>query len=435
MTRHAVLIVMLMLTALWTTPVRAGQEDSKTARLRPLIAERKKELAKLQKQIDAIEKQVDRQTEALGEKGLATALALEGVVAGAAQEAKKTLSTSLASVLRPNALEPCHAIIEAEIPNVPEAALTLGRTLAQEAKESGQVVTMRGAFIGQDGAQAMGDILRIGNNSAWYMTEGLAEPLRIQADTGELTALRADMPDWVHEDVTRLMNGENSLIPTDFSEGLFFEATTQNKGLLSRLNAGGLLVWPILAIGAIGILLGIERMFVIMGMRTDSDGVLQRICRMIPEDISAAVGECKKHNGSPVCRMLHAGLRHQNAPREVLEDVFHDAILKELPRLERFLPTLSMLAAIAPLLGLLGTVTGMINTFGVITMFGNGDPRLMSGGISEALITTQLGLAVAIPLILLHHFLERRMDGIIADMEEKSVALTVALTKTKDGTS
>jgi len=90
---------------------------------------------------------------------------------------------------------------------------------------------------------------------------------------------------------------------------------------------------------------------------------------------------------------------------------------------ERGLSALAVLGAVAPLLGLLGTVTGMINTFRVITLFGTGDPKLMSGGISEALVTTELGLAVAIPIMLLHTYLSRRTDSIVGDMEGKAVQM------------
>ena len=100
-----------------------------------------------------------------------------------------------------------------------------------------------------------------------------------------------------------------------------------------------------------------------------------------------------------------------------------------MPRLERFLAILAIFGAIAPLLGLLGTVTGMIDTFRVITLYGTGDPRMMSGGISEALITTELGLAVAIPIMLFHTFLSRRVDHLVGDMEEKAVALTNIIQK------
>jgi biopolymer transport protein ExbB len=126
----------------------------------------------------------------------------------------------------------------------------------------------------------------------------------------------------------------------------------------------------------------------------------------------------------PVINVLTAGLAGRNEDRETQENILQEAILREAPRLERFLAVLGILAAIAPLLGLLGTVTGMIGTFRVITLYGTGDPRMMSGGISEALVTTELGLAVAIPIMLLHTFLGRRVDHIIGDMEEKAVALT-----------
>jgi biopolymer transport protein ExbB len=122
--------------------------------------------------------------------------------------------------------------------------------------------------------------------------------------------------------------------------------------------------------------------------------------------------------------VVRAGINARHEKREVLESILQEAILKELPRLERALPFLNIMAAVAPLLGLLGTVTGMISTFEVINIHGTGDPRLMSGGISVALVTTMLGLMVAIPIMLMHTFLSRQVEHIIGDMEEKSVAMT-----------
>ena len=98
---------------------------------------------------------------------------------------------------------------------------------------------------------------------------------------------------------------------------------------------------------------------------------------------------------------------------------------------ERGLSVLAIFGVVAPLLGLLGTVTGMIETFRVITLFGTGDPKLMSGGISEALVTTELGLAVAIPIMLLHTYLSRRANRIVGQMEEKAVSLVNIIEKEK----
>ena len=106
--------------------------------------------------------------------------------------------------------------------------------------------------------------------------------------------------------------------------------------------------------------------------------------------------------------------------------------MHELPRLEHFLSTIGVLAAVAPLLGLLGTVTGMINTFHMITLFGSGNTGLMAGGISEALITTAAGLVIAIPLLLAHNYLSTKADGIIGDIERYSATVFNALANQDD---
>ena len=108
---------------------------------------------------------------------------------------------------------------------------------------------------------------------------------------------------------------------------------------------------------------------------------------------------------------------------ETLSLKLDEAILREMPKLERGLITLAILAAIAPMLGLLGTVSGMIETFQSITLFGTGDPKLMSGGISQALVTTELGLAVAIPLLLIHSGLSGKSNRLVQILDEESAAI------------
>ena len=124
-----------------------------------------------------------------------------------------------------------------------------------------------------------------------------------------------------------------------------------------------------------------------------------------------------------MARVVRAGLDVRHEHREVVESVLQEAVLHELPLMQRGLAMLAVIGAVAPLLGLLGTVTGMIETFRVITLHGTGDPKLMSGGISEALVTTEIGLAIAIPVMLLHTWLKRRVDHVVGDMEEQAVHL------------
>ena len=132
----------------------------------------------------------------------------------------------------------------------------------------------------------------------------------------------------------------------------------------------------------------------------------------------------------PVGRMLLTGVRHIREPRELIEEVMYEQVLSTRLRLERLLPFVSIAAASAPLLGLLGTVTGIINTFSLMTVFGTGDIKTLSSGISEALITTEYGLIVAIPALLFHSFLSRKARGVINRMEKAGLAFVNQLGKT-----
>jgi biopolymer transport protein ExbB len=123
----------------------------------------------------------------------------------------------------------------------------------------------------------------------------------------------------------------------------------------------------------------------------------------------------------PAGRMLHAGAKHHGEPRELIKEAMFEQILSARLKLQSWLPFVAICATSAPLLGLLGTVTGIMNTFSLMTEFGTGDPKTLSSGISEALITTEYGLIIAIPSLLLHAFLARKARGIIDDMEKKAM--------------
>ncbi|MCA9446607.1 MAG: MotA/TolQ/ExbB proton channel family protein, partial [Candidatus Omnitrophica bacterium] len=116
--------------------------------------------------------------------------------------------------------------------------------------------------------------------------------------------------------------------------------------------------------------------------------------------------------------------------RELIEEVMYEKVLSARLKLDKYLAFIAISAASAPLLGLLGTVTGIINTFKLITVFGSGDVKTLSGGISEALITTEFGLIVAIPSLLLHALLSRKSSSIVSEMEKSAVALINQVSKT-----
>ena len=123
----------------------------------------------------------------------------------------------------------------------------------------------------------------------------------------------------------------------------------------------------------------------------------------------------------PVGRMLVAGVEHMNEPKELMDEVMYEHVLTTRLKANGLLPFIAISATSAPLLGLLGTVTGIMNTFTLMTVFGTGDVKTLSSGISEALITTEYGLIVAIPSLLIHSFLSRKAKSITDEMDKAAI--------------
>jgi biopolymer transport protein ExbB len=254
------------------------------------------------------------------------------------------------------------------------------------------------------------------------------------ADGPHLYALSRLPARRIQKQLSAYMAGESEAVPLDVSRGGALRQLTHELRLWEQIPKGGGIVWPILAILAVGVLIILERTVFLLRRRTNGDGLIHRIEPLAAQHNWEGCGEaCAPLKRKPLARVIQAGLTCCHMQREEMENALQEAILREIPSMERFLSTLGMLAAIAPLLGLLGTVTGMIDTFHVITLHGTGDPRLMSGGISEALVTTMLGLSVAIPLMLAHTLFNRAVERNIGELEEKAVALVNLVHKSKVG--
>jgi len=143
----------------------------------------------------------------------------------------------------------------------------------------------------------------------------------------------------------------------------------------------------------------------------------------LDDETASDVLEWAERRPEPIGSVMAAAVRHRRASREHLEEILHEHVLGVVPRLERSLGMLAVFGGIAPLLGLLGTVTGMIHTFQLVQVFGTGNSRTLSGGISEALVTTQVGLIIAIPVLLAHAFLARRARALLGELEQSAVSL------------
>ncbi len=214
--------------------------------------------------------------------------------------------------------------------------------------------------------------------------------------------------------------GNLARLPLDIDGTLADRAPSEPKSAGIWLKVGGLFVYPILAVGALGLILVLERLIYLVFTKTPPLLIQNVLPCLERRDVEAA-REVLRRSRTPAARVLLAGVESMGKNEEERGAAMESALLAEVPKMERSLSLLGALAGVAPLLGLLGTVSGMIATFDTISAAGTGNPRLLSGGISEALITTQLGLMVAIPLLLAHAWLRRWVERREAMLEHNAV--------------
>lgn len=203
-------------------------------------------------------------------------------------------------------------------------------------------------------------------------------------------------------------NSGNVSVAIDPSRGSLLSLVIQSPGALRQLTYGGAIGYTILLIGMAGLLLAIWRLWALRGVGA-------RVTRQL-DDREAS-------DDNPLGRILGVATNNDSMRTELLERKLDEAILREVPLLERYQGIIKVIAGVAPLMGLLGTVVGMIRTFQTITLFGSGDPKLMADGISQALITTVEGLIVAIPLVFLHAVISDRSRELIDILEEQSAGI------------
>jgi biopolymer transport protein ExbB len=310
--------------------------------------------------------------------------------------------------------------------------VAMTNVVLDEIARSGQVGLVESHYVGRDGEDRTGRILTLGKFTAMYNEAGETGFLRYSTEGRKFFALSALPSGGLQRQMKKYFEGSSELVPIDMSSGAALRQITHEVSLLDQMKAGGPIVWPIGLLALAALVIVVNRILFLNRVNRNTKKYMTRFNKLAAEGEWEKCEELvMKHKGrhSPVNHVLEVGVHARNEDRETLESVLQEAILREMPRVERGLSALAILGVVAPLLGLLGTVTGMIETFRVITLFGTGDPKLMSGGISEALVTTELGLAVAIPIMLLHTFLSRRASHIVGQMERKAVSLVNIIEK------
>ena len=221
---------------------------------------------------------------------------------------------------------------------------------------------------------------------------------------------------------TLTKNGQ-AVVPLDVTGGDAIKVEDARPTLLEHLKKGGFVMVPLLLVALTATFLALWKFIQLSFMRVNPGGAAAEVISAVKNgDISSAESGLKRVR-KPLRSIISAAVNYQDSSREHLEEIMHEQVLAMLPSIERNLGALAVLGGVAPLLGLLGTVTGMIHTFQLVTIFGSGDAKLLSGGISEALVTTETGLAIAIPVLLIHAFLARRAKGIVEALECSAVKI------------
>ena len=193
------------------------------------------------------------------------------------------------------------------------------------------------------------------------------------------------------------------------------------------VQAGGVLMWPIILCSIVAAAITLERLWTLQDRRVLPPDLMQKIWKLVEaHQISEPVIRALERN-SPLGRLLAAGLENRHRSREVLMERLEDTGRHVVHELERDLDTLGTIAGVSPLLGLLGTVTGIIKAFNAINAGGGGDPRMLSGGIAEALVATAAGLCVAIPSLIAYRYLRGRVERIVVEMEKNALRLVDAV--------
>lgn len=271
-----------------------------------------------------------------------------------------------------------------------------------------------GPFFLADGRQVEGQIVHWGRVAAFGDSPEGAGAL-VPAGGGRLQLWEEPAA----EVATALARGSSPAVLRTF----LFESSEaaikkrEEKTVLAELAAGGSIAYVIAVLGLLAALMVLLRAIRVFAEGGRVQGVVDQVVELVGQGRMREATELLTRRRGAMARVLSAALENLGRPRLEREDLVHEAILRETPELERFGSAILVFAAVAPLLGLLGTVTGMISTFDVITEFGTGDPRMLSGGISEALITTKLGLVVAIPALLGGTLLNGRADAVLAAIQ------------------
>ncbi|ABQ19497.1 TPA: MotA/TolQ/ExbB proton channel family protein [Vibrio cholerae] len=281
----------------------------------------------------------------------------------------------------------------------------LWQAMSEEIRASGQVKTTEIQWLNGQGETQTVPALRLGSLGL-ISEQGYVKWDNARQQALSYQQLPSDFPTFSH--IRTLVDGDVVTMKVDPSRGVLLEQLALTPTFSQRLQAGGVIGNVILVLLGVGLIIALYRGAILATLR---------------QKIKAQLKNPEQPGNNPLGRILAVYNKEQQRSVEALELRLLEAVVDEQNHLETGLSMLKLLAALAPMLGLLGTVTGMIETFQVITQFGNGDPKVMAGGISMALVTTVEGLIAAIPLLLAHNILSAQAEAIRNILEKQGIGL------------
>ncbi|MFT7405415.1 MotA/TolQ/ExbB proton channel family protein [Zhongshania sp.] len=391
---------------------RADQQNTLNESKRTLAAEEKRS-SDLEKAFEENETVIVERQRQLKER-LGTLTELFGHLTSTAGDLRSNFMTSIISVQFPDREQFVDDLIAKmagaeELPSIVEIE-RVWFELQREMTESGRIVKFNTSVTSAGGESGEQEVVRVGT---FNMVSSKGEYLQYISETGALAVLSRQpagpFTGWA-EELAQSTSGMSpfGVDPTGPTGGSYLAALIDSPTLNERWHQGGVVGYVITAVGALALLIAFWRLVVLS---------------MEDMKVNSQLKSKKANTNNSLGRVLKVHEDNPTMDPETLELKLSEAILKETPRLENSLNLLKIIAAVAPLLGLLGTVTGMIITFQAITIFGAGDPKAMAGGISGALVTTVLGLVVAIPTVLLHTFVSGRAKKIIHVLDQQTTGI------------
>lgn len=335
---------------------------------------------------------------------------LFGVLQQAAGDARGNFDSSVTQVQFPDRGEWLTAFAQkmsstTRMPTLQEIE-RLWFELQREMTESGKVVRLNTTVVNAQGEEEEREVVRVGLFNV--VSDG--KYLEYVPETGRLVELQRQPQSRYTSRAAELVEATDGLhgFAVDPTRGQLLALLVQSPSLVERIHQGQIVGYTIIVLGIIGLLVALWRLFALSTTAAK---------------VHSQAKNLDNAGNNPLGRVIKVALDNPEADVEALELRLGEAILKETPKFTAMLPFLKIISVVAPLLGLLGTVTGMIITFQAITLYGAGDPKLMAGGISTALVTTVLGLVVAIPMVFLHTLVQSRAKRLTQILQEEAAGM------------